>query len=292
MNNENTQLDNLKIDDLVHIRPEHDYGYKGIVKSINKDQRKAAITVTEREDADKNRANGAEVEEHFHNIESINGAYVLTRLFHYNGHHPAVDNLVKIGSKYMADDQASTLWSGLQIMAREAKRERREVLRALTMPIQPMVEQMQRMGEYSGLFDLGREIMRAGTVIKGARYENLDEFEKTMLEMNRVRYDVSNMSIGDLRAALMPQAADKYLSEFPVTKEKTQYRTITDRLEAEEAADELVRIAAWIADSIKRKDNAAFSGRAEGVKALMELLASYVDQEDEPAADTKFKLNP
>lgn len=57
------------------------------------------------------------------------------------------------------------------------------------------------------------------------------------------------------------------------------YLKIEGMLTAEEAAEELVRYAAKIADAIKRHDHTVFEKRAEGLKALLELLDQYVQQE-------------
>ena len=57
------------------------------------------------------------------------------------------------------------------------------------------------------------------------------------------------------------------------------YTQIEGMLSAEEAADALVYHATNIANAIKRQDNCCFEGRAESIKAVLDLLRRYVTEE-------------
>lgn len=58
------------------------------------------------------------------------------------------------------------------------------------------------------------------------------------------------------------------------------YTQIEGMMGPDEAADALVFHAKNIAAAIKRNDNCFFNNRATSLKAILELLGQYVEQED------------
>lgn len=217
MNNQEPKqqmLANLKPTDSVLIKPEHDYPVEAIVVSVDHEKQTIVGSVC----LTKNPKYGLaeHVEFPFHDIDRINGRYVLSRLRHYGGWHPDVDLVVSVGEDQQVRelDQPQILWESLQHMARKANSERSRCIRAYAQVINNAVRELEIMGEYNCLNDLGINLLQASVKLPDHVRESLEGFEKNMLVYNKIQLRMARMSMDELKAILTPEAQADILKDL------------------------------------------------------------------------------
>lgn len=199
-------LANLKPTDTVLIKPEHDYPVDAIVVSVDHKKRIIIGSVV----ATKNEKYGLaqHVEFPFHDIDRINGRYVLSRLYHYGGWHPDADRVVEIGENQQVQevDQPKVLWESLQFMAQRAHSERAKRIGVYARAIATARKELEIMGEYNCLNNLGISLMQASVEMPDHVREKLEGFERNMLVYNTIQLRMAKMSMDELREVLTPEA--------------------------------------------------------------------------------------
>ncbi len=206
-------LANLKPTDAVLIKPEHDHWVEAVVVSVDHEKRVIIGSVV----ATKNEkySPAEHVEFPFHDIDRINGRYVLSRLRHYGGWHPDADRVVEVGEDQQTRevDQPKVLWESLQFMAQRAHSERSKRIGAYAQAMATARKELEIMGEYSCLNNLGMSLLQASIGMPDHVREKLEGFEKNMLVYNTIQLRMAKMSMDELRAVLTPEAQADILKD-------------------------------------------------------------------------------
>ena len=210
-----SQLERLKPQDMVIIKPEHDYSTTAAVVSV--DQTKRVITATVAATKCGKYSIGQQVEFPFHDIESINGVFVMSRLMRYSGWHPDVDMVVEVANKQTADPtirQETILWESLQWMAQRANSERLAVIRAYTEPVHIFVQKMTQMDEFHSMASMAKALLASAVDVPEAQLAKADTFQQHMHSYNKVHLALLNMGMQELREVLTPEAQARLMSDI------------------------------------------------------------------------------
>lgn len=205
----------INVGDSVFINPEHDYSATVTVVSVNEKEQKFVGCLVSTDN--RNGVVGDNKEYPFHDVEKINGRFVMRRLMHYNGWHPSIDRIVSIGTKAQLDDnsdQANTLWESLSFACQLAHRGHRALIQVHCKSIYASVIELHQMGEYSTLADVGKHCYNEAINVPEGLLKAEKFFDKEMIEYNKVYAALLNMDLTTLRTMLTPEAQEKLMGHL------------------------------------------------------------------------------
>jgi len=210
-------LTNLKKDDIIFFRPEHDApGTAAVVEILPNRQVKVRVLDTSLADKTVN----------YYDIERVNNRYVFNRLHSTYGAIPEIDFIVEVANKQQQEGKVpdeDILRMCMEFIARKAQSYRVRTIVLLHGQIMKAVDELVNMGELHDVFNVGQTLMTVS--VESApklelRKDNTQRtFEETMLAYSKIQLRLAKMSMDELRKVLTPEAQADIMSELDVNND-------------------------------------------------------------------------
>lgn len=203
-----------QVGDAVIIAREHTHAFSGVVTSINVE--KSEVSVFGCLIYAGSKLSGDETKTFsLNSVESINGRYVMARLYHYQGWHPAAKTLIDVGTRRQLakENQEQILWTSLHHMGRHAFSAHQRLIAVHANNARSALQELLNEGAFDMVAQMLPQIMEAVAANAAHQVESDDEFAAAMLPSYRIQSALLNADRVALKKMLSAETYAEYFGE-------------------------------------------------------------------------------